>query len=355
MRRHLGILGAVALVAVGTLLIGSTDQGLELEQVGGGGGWGWQGNREVSVAALEAQASRGLPRTVTTTSDRAGLGSASPGRLQSLQEKGPNPFGGWKAASSSLGDDNDIGREDGYNIRRPQGVRGRAAGLLEGRLDGTNDQVVLKPVGGSSGKSSRQQMLAGLPSWSTMPTATASAPGILQPANTGVPVINCMGESCVEKIPARPASPGVLAEPAHVVTDVDARVPGAVVQQTIDATAAAFEPALAHLEQEDNARYDFEDSEIRGLRGDDKRLRMRVGSLREEQKELNSRANRLRSAIQRLRKFKPVQGPPGERGRPGPIGLVGPRGISIPGPTGAPGPAGKTGATGATGPPGEPL
>mmetsp|Transcript_23199 Transcript_23199/g.53395 ORF Transcript_23199/g.53395 Transcript_23199/m.53395 type:complete len:378 (-) Transcript_23199:80-1213(-) len=336
MRRLWG--GGVLLVVGSVVLIGWVGD----SSLPGGGpsallGEHGLGTATVNLAALERQAAAALPV----------VPGAPKAKMQALSEVGPASV--WGSGAS-----HHRGRQQMLNLlsarHKAGGFGGRRSAVLQGTVAGTDDAVLMEPVSqGVSSLRGRQQMLSAVPGTQMV---HVGGPGLAQPALQPQPVINCMGAACVQTIPGRPASPGVLAEPTHVVTDVDARVPAYVVQQTIDKTAAAFEPAIAHLEADDNSRFAFEDSEIRGLHSDAKRLRRRMGELKMDEKTLLDKAKRMRHAIDRLGRFKPTPGPRGKRGPRGPKGVMGPAGLGMPGPAGIAGPPGKTGPTGATGPQG---
>ena len=179
-----GVVGLLVLLCVSLGGAGIGHEELEQPDVAS---WGWQGTTEVSVAALEEEASKGLPQTP---------GARRPARYQSLTETEPDQWGsGWRTSTTQEQSQQNW-KAAAAEARRPQGVRGRnSRGMITGTLAGTDATVVLSPIsdGGSSrGTNGREQMLSGVPSWSTMPTATVAGFGMVQPADLGAPIINCM-------------------------------------------------------------------------------------------------------------------------------------------------------------------
>jgi hypothetical protein len=218
-RRHLigtavlSCISAIVFICVINLESSRVDPRSELLQGGVQGGYAGDA-QTLDISSLEQEASSALPEV-------SGVSLVQPARLQSLADAGED--------NTDLATQQQVPDLEGT-------VSDAGLSAVSGTLEGTNDVVSLKPI--NSPAAAATQMLSSPTSLSGMPwgitsTATVAGPGYIQPSQQGMPIADCTGTGCVQRVPGSPASPGVLATPEHVYTDMDASLPQLVAQQTV--------------------------------------------------------------------------------------------------------------------------
>jgi hypothetical protein len=219
----LSCIAAIVFICVISLESSRVDPRSEQLLQGGIGGGYAGGAQTLDISSLEQEASSALPQV-------SGARLFQPARLQSLADAGE-------------GDTNLATQQQQQQQQQQQDAEFQAPGsgdtalsAVSGTLEGTNDVVSLKPI--NSAAAAATQMLSSPTSLSGMPwgitsTATVAGPGYIQPSEQPMPIADCTGVGCVQRVPGSPASPGVLATQEHVYTDMDASLPQFVAQQTV--------------------------------------------------------------------------------------------------------------------------
>ncbi len=219
-RRHL--IGAALLSSIAAVVFiciinfESADSGARNELLDGViGGVNTGDAQTLNIASLEQEASSALP----LVSD---VSLAQPARMQSLADAGSSVM--------------QMQEQQQQPVQYQDPVSESALSSVSGTLEGTNDIVSLKPI--NSPAAAATQMLSSPTSLSSVPwgatsEAAVEGPGYIQPTAEPLPIADCTGMGCVQRVPGTPASPGQLATPGHVYTEMDASLPQLVAQQTV--------------------------------------------------------------------------------------------------------------------------
>lgn len=86
------------------------------------------------------------------------------------------------------------------------------------------------------------------------PSVNAGALGYTNAMMRTAPITDCSGLGCVTRIPGVSASPGYLAQPEHILTDLPAAYPSLTSQFTVDALLPSVDPLLQRIEDANNAQ-----------------------------------------------------------------------------------------------------
>ena len=85
------------------------------------------------------------------------------------------------------------------------------------------------------------------------PSINAAAAGFTNQVLRAAPITDCSGLGCVTRIPGISASPGQLAQPEHILTDLPAAYPALTSQFTVDALLPSVDPLIQRIEDANNA------------------------------------------------------------------------------------------------------
>ena len=189
------------------------------------------------------------------------------------------------------------------------------------------------------------------------PSVNAAGGGLAGFTNSlmrAAPITDCSGLGCVTRIPGVPASPGHLAQPEHVLTDLPAAYPALTSEFTVDALMPSVDPLMQRIEDANNAQEQTAKTAIDAMKERSLSEERKLAKLEGLDEELRSKTRRMTRELSRLRAQRAPRGPRGAMGAPGNPGPAGAAGVGAPGPRGLKGASGKPGAPGNQGPPGPP-
>jgi len=186
------------------------------------------------------------------------------------------------------------------------------------------------------------------------PSVNAGAVGFTNSMMRAAPITDCSGLGCVTRVPGVPASPGHLAQPEHILTDLPAAYPSLTSQFTVDALLPSVDPLMQRIEDANNAQERTAKTAIDAMKERSLSEERKLSQLEGLDDELRAKTRRMTRELSRLRAEKAPQGPRGAMGPPGNPGPPGVAGVGVPGPRGLKGATGKPGPPGRQGPPGPP-
>ena len=289
------------------------------------------GGEQLDIAQLEAEAQTGLPM------------SAGAARTQDLADV--SALSAPAAAAPAAG--HPYASQAALAATRQRMDLAGASGALAGNLEEANGaEVELEPASDSSA-GARAQALYDLPS------AVAGGPGMFGPVPEQMPLADCTGTGCVQRVPAIPAIPGRVGVPEHTLTDIPSSWPAEVAQKTVEDILPDAEKEISAIAEKTEERAGIVDNEIEKMAQDARQQSARVTDLGETAESLKAKTRRLVRELRRVQEMKPIPGPRGPKGDRGPQGASGAPGEGVPGPQGVAGAPGADGPPGPKGPAGQ--
>lgn len=229
------------------------------------------GGEQLDISQLESEASSGLPQAAGAArmQDLAGAAAlGAPTWAAAPVAAAPQPYASQAALSAT----------------RHSMYQESSSGVLAGNLEGSDGaEAELEPDFGA-----QTQALYDLPSGGTV-----AGPGMFGNAQEMMPLADCTGIGCVQRMPAIPATPGRVGVPEHTLTDIPSKWPAEVAQKTVEDILPAAEKEIAAIAQKNEERSGIIDTEIAHLSNTARAQEGTVIDLKETSESLKEKTRRL--------------------------------------------------------------
>jgi len=121
------------------------------------------------------------------------------------------------------------------------------------------------------------------------PSVNAGALGYTSAMMRTAPITDCSGLGCVTRIPGVSASPGYLAQPEHILTDLPAAYPLLTSQFTVDALLPSVDPLLQRIQDANNAQEQTATTAINSMKDRSLQEERDLGGLEREDDDLRGK------------------------------------------------------------------